>query len=203
MRLRWGVLVGLLTVLALAGGGSAAWATDGGSTSGGPTHTRSSGDGPTLVGVGEPGDTPFTQEQAEKFAKCMRANGIPDFETPKVTEPEGDKPGRIESTLPRDVDPETARKATEKCAEAGGLPKPVKPSAADVKKLKQYAKCIQENGIENFPTPEADGRLEFPEGIDPDSEEFQAAEKACQKYAPRHGKKTVHKGDGEKALHVA
>ncbi|GAA3386745.1 hypothetical protein [Cryptosporangium minutisporangium] len=198
MRLKLGVVVGAFTVLALAGGGSAAWASDGG----GPTHNRSSEPGKaSLVAVTEGGEAPFTQEKAEQFAKCMRANGLPGFETPKVNPPRGDEPGRVESILPKDVDPETARKATEKCAPAA----PAKPklSASEVKKLKRYAQCMRENGVENFPTPRADGSLRLPEGIDPKGSEFQAAEEACEKYAPARRSKRVHSSSGGETVRHA
>jgi len=197
MRLKLSLVVGALTVLALAGGGSAAVASEGG----GPTHDSSSGRGETsVVSVGEAGDRPFTQEQAEKFAKCVRANGVPGFRTPKVTPPSGDTAGRMESVLPKDVDPEAARKATEKCAPA--LPGKPKVSASSLKKLKRYAKCMRENGVENFPTPRADGSLRLPESIDPESDEFTSAEEACDEYAPGHGVKRRHSKGGEPVLHA-
>lgn len=199
MRLKLVVLVGTMTVLALAGGGSAAMASDGG----GPTHNTSPDPGEAVASIGIASDGPLTQADAEKLAKCMRANGIPDFETPKVTEPSGDEPGRIEARLPKDVDPETARKATEKCTP--GAPEKARISPSELKKLEQYAQCIRDTGIENFPSPSADGSLRLTEGIDPDSDEFKAAEEACEKYAParRIMRSERSGGPGEPVLHTA
>ncbi|GAA0263297.1 hypothetical protein GCM10009539_56560 [Cryptosporangium japonicum] len=192
MRLKLGVVVGVMTVLALAGGGSAAMASEGG----GPTHDSSSEPGDRVASIGIASVKPISSAEIKKFTTCMRANGLPDFEAPTVTPPSGDEPGRVESVLPKDVDPEVARKATEKCAPA----KP-RPSAAQVKKLKRYAKCMRENGVENFPTPSADGSLRLSkDDVDPESDDFKAAEEACKKYAPaRRVKERHHASGGERA----
>jgi hypothetical protein len=50
-----------------------------------------------------------------------------------------------------------------------------------------YSECMRENGVAEFPDPEQDGegmRLGLPEGIDPESEEFKAAEEACEDLTP-------------------
>jgi len=198
MRLKLGLLVGAMTVVALAGGSSAAMASDGG----GPTHSTSSERGETVAAIGIAIDGPLTQADAEKLAKCVRASGIPGFETPKVTPPRGGEPGLLETRLPKDVDPKTARKATEKCF-TGAVPAKPRISKSDVKKLKRYAKCIRDNGIEDFPTPGADGSLRLTREINPESEEFQAAEEACEKYAPtRHVKRSERARAGEPILHA-
>jgi hypothetical protein len=51
-----------------------------------------------------------------------------------------------------------------------------------------FSACMRENGIGKFPDPEADGSISFDpgtSGIDVDSPQFQAAEKACAKLMPR------------------
>jgi hypothetical protein len=50
-----------------------------------------------------------------------------------------------------------------------------------------YSECMRDNGIEEFPDPElSEGRmgLALPKGIDPESEEFKAAEEACEDMRP-------------------
>ena len=50
-----------------------------------------------------------------------------------------------------------------------------------------YSACMRENGVAEFPDPEQDGggvRLGLPEGMDPESEEFKAAEEACEDLMP-------------------
>ncbi|MFG1920519.1 hypothetical protein [Cryptosporangium sp. NPDC048952] len=184
MRLKLGLLVGVMTVLALAGGGSAAMASE---------NPPDSGE----ASIGIASERPFSQADIAKFTKCMRANGIPDFEAPTVTPPSGDEPGHVESRLPKDVDQDVVRKATEKCAPG----RPAKARPADVKKLKRYAKCMRENGVENFPTPSADGSLRLSKDeIDPESDEFKAAEEACEKYLPARRVKARHSSTGDKPI---
>ncbi|WP_051325598.1 hypothetical protein [Glycomyces tenuis] len=54
-----------------------------------------------------------------------------------------------------------------------------------------YSECMRENGIEDFPDPEQEGEggmsLSLPEDIDSGSEEFKAAEEACEELMPGPG----------------
>ncbi|MEV3935330.1 hypothetical protein AB0K52_05040 [Glycomyces sp. NPDC049804] len=54
-----------------------------------------------------------------------------------------------------------------------------------------YSECMRDNGVEEFPDPDLDGEgrmgLSLPEGLDPESEEFQAAEDACEDLRPGPG----------------
>jgi hypothetical protein len=50
-----------------------------------------------------------------------------------------------------------------------------------------YSECMRDNGIEDFPDPEiSEGRmgLALPKGLDPESDEFKAAEEACEDLQP-------------------
>lgn len=59
-------------------------------------------------------------------------------------------------------------------------------ASADSDPALKYAQCMRENGVPNFPDP-VDGRIMVtPEsGLDPNSPAFQAAQEACQDYAPQ------------------
>jgi hypothetical protein len=54
-----------------------------------------------------------------------------------------------------------------------------------------YSECMRENGITEFPDPEENGEggvgLSLPEGIDPQDEDFKAAEEACEDMMPGPG----------------
>ena len=52
----------------------------------------------------------------------------------------------------------------------------------------EYAQCMRQHGVPNFPNP-VDGHIMLSpaSGIDPDSPTVQAAAAACAKYAPRGG----------------
>jgi hypothetical protein len=120
------------------------------------------------------------------FAKCMRANGLPEF-------PDPDAGGGIMFGGPNaKIDPNSAeyKKAAEKCAAyaPSGQPNLGSPqdqwSSAD--KLK-YAKCMRESGVPSFPDPDASGGFAFGKdaGVDPESPQFKAAEKTCAQYKPQ------------------
>jgi hypothetical protein len=54
-----------------------------------------------------------------------------------------------------------------------------------------YSECMRDNGIADFPDPDLDGEggmgLSLPEGLDPESEEFKAADEACADLQPGPG----------------
>ncbi|MFB9658383.1 hypothetical protein ACFQS3_19265 [Glycomyces mayteni] len=51
-----------------------------------------------------------------------------------------------------------------------------------------YSECMRENGVPDFPDPEQNGDggvgLSLPEGLDPEDEDFKAAEAACEDQMP-------------------
>ncbi len=56
-------------------------------------------------------------------------------------------------------------------------------------KAVQYAQCMRKNGVPNFPGPNANGDFLFKDGpggngVNPNSAQFQAAQKACKSLAP-------------------
>ncbi|QKG18404.1 hypothetical protein [Actinomadura verrucosospora] len=132
------------------------------------------------------------EAKMRKFAQCMRDNGV-DMQDPKD--------GRVEIRAsakpsagggPMRTDP-TIEAAQKKCAHLmpnGG--KPSKPSAAELARMRAYSKCMRDHGITAFPDPNPDGGMQLRAGkgtgIDPQSQTFKAADKACQKYQPGDGK---------------
>lgn len=154
------LVLGALLLVGLAGCSSAADPTGGGAAEG------------------------STKEAVLKYAQCMRENGVPDFQDPKF-----DENGEIEDlSLPKGVDEETAEGAHEKCAKylpnGGGAPE--KMNAEDLAKFQEYAKCMRENGVPEFPDPDSNGRLRV-DGIDMTSAEYQAANEKCQHLTPGSG----------------
>ncbi|GAA0560469.1 hypothetical protein [Actinomadura livida] len=142
------------------------------------------------------------QEKMREFAQCMRDNGV-DMPDPsddgRVTIRKSGGPGRGGGP---GGDDEIAA-AQEKCRHLmpnGGKPPKMKPE--DVAKLRAYAKCMREHGIADFPDPNPDGgmltRAEPGGGTEPGSREFEAAHKACAKYAPGGGehRRTTGKDGG-------
>ncbi|TDC95323.1 hypothetical protein [Actinomadura sp. 7K507] len=143
-------------------------------------------------GSGGPGATAGAASDKEKmreFAQCMRDNGVdmPDpSEDGKVTMAQSARPGEARGG-PGGNDRVAA--AQEKCRHLmpnGGKPKKMKPE--DVAKMRAFSKCMRDNGISRFPDPDSDGRMLLKAGpgtgIDPESSEFKAAQKACAKLRP-------------------
>ncbi|WP_408895839.1 hypothetical protein ACJ5H2_13065 [Nocardioides sp. R1-1] len=112
------------------------------------------------------------------FAACMRENGVP------MDDP---KPGAGGGLLinGKEVDPETARAAEEKCHH---LIEDVLPDAEDMKvdpeqkeAMLAQAACMRERGWD-IPDPQFDGgqvRAELGGGVDPTDPEFQKDHAAC------------------------
>lgn len=111
-------------------------------------------------------------EQAElDFYACMREQGV------DMPDPDPGEPG-VQLRLPPD-DPD-APAALEECRPLlpnGG--EPPETNADQLESLRAFTECLRENGID-MPDPNADGGLSMPEGVNPQSPEFQAAMTECQ-----------------------
>jgi hypothetical protein len=120
-----------------------------------------------------------------EFAKCMRANGIPEFPDPETSDKR-----RFSVTIPDGTPKETVDKAMEACRAFmpnGGRPGRVDP--AITAKLRELSRCMRANGVPDFPDPSADGGIQLRRekdgsGIDPESAAFKKAEEACKKFRP-------------------
>jgi hypothetical protein len=70
-----------------------------------------------------------------------------------------------------------------------------------------YSACMRKNGVPKFPDPNAEGRFQIQggpgTGIDPNSPQFKAAEKACQRFMPRGGDETLDPKEQAKNLRKA
>jgi hypothetical protein len=134
------------------------------------------------------------QAKLVAYAKCMRANGVPDFPEPVE--------GAIEfrSHNGSGPDPESAqfKSADAKCHKLmpeGGKPSPQQRKQAEERALKVSA-CMRSHGVPNFPEPEfgqgGGVRLHLKAGaggLDLRSPQFQAAAKACAQYFGPRGSK--------------
>lgn len=68
-----------------------------------------------------------------------------------------------------------------------------------------YSACMRKNGVPKFPDPDSEGRLRGIKagpgtGIDPESAQFTAAAKACQKLAPKAPSPAQQAEDREQLL---
>ncbi|MFI7130141.1 hypothetical protein ACIBQ1_30915 [Nonomuraea sp. NPDC050153] len=170
---RGGALAGLLACVAL---GAVACAG-----SEGPARTVASV-APQVGGTASQAATD-SKGDALAFAKCMRANGMPDFPDPK--------PGKGPAFSPELVN-SPQFKAAEKSCKQFQPPAPAEPPAIEdswpVSDKLKYAKCMRENGVPSFPDPDDNGGFVFPQNgtVDPASEQFEKAEQACKQYQPQN-----------------
>ena len=150
--------VGLLAIATLVSGivvagcggssGSTTAATVAGAST--PASTLASGGATTSAGSTAPGDVP---SQALAFARCMRANGVPNFPDPQ--------PGRglMFSASGLNLGAPAVQAAQVKCRKllpGGGPPVPgsqTHPSAQTLEKLRMIAQCMRQHGVPQFPDP--------------------------------------------------
>lgn len=117
------------------------------------------------------------------FSRCMRDNGLAGYPDP---DPNGRSGAGHEAFDPNDP---KVRAATEKCRSllpGGGQHKAPNPEA--IKQLVAFAQCMRDNGVRDFPDPNADGS--FPRSAEQGAHNdprFQAASEKCRKNLPQHG----------------
>jgi hypothetical protein len=125
-----------------------------------------------------------------KFSACMRSHGVPNF-------PDPDSKGRILITSGVDanghktgVDTNSpqfarARNACQKFQPNGGRPSAAQ-QAQEQQAMLKFAHCMRSHGVPNFPDPKAGGQLVLgnKSGVDPNTPQFRAAQKTCQKLVP-------------------
>jgi hypothetical protein len=123
---------------------------------------------------------------AVAYAECMRENGVPEFPDPV------DGGTQLQATPGSGLDPNSpewkaAQRACQDLAPAGTQSGGSPPAAVQAQVL-DYAKCIRENGVPDFPDPSFEGgavQLQPGSGVDPSSQQFQSAQRACQDKAPQ------------------
>ncbi|SEG04323.1 hypothetical protein SAMN04489712_1038 [Thermomonospora echinospora] len=126
------------------------------------------------------------QERVRQFAKCMRENGV-DMPDPEVGPDGGIKLRMRAESGQKGAGEEESRAAMNKCRKYmpnGG--KPQKLSPQDQEKLRQFARCMREHGVKmDDPRPEGGIVISRKKGDGLSDEEFEAAQRACQKFQPR------------------
>lgn len=124
------------------------------------------------------GDSPGGDVAA--FGKCMRDAGFSWW-------PDPDNSGRINASPPAGtrVDEEKLSKAQQECSSKYMNPTQAPAmSAADIQTLKGYSKCMRENGLPNFPDPDANGKIDLGGAhVQDNTPEWKKASEACQKFA--------------------
>ncbi|HEY2200432.1 MAG TPA: hypothetical protein VGH56_00985, partial [Solirubrobacteraceae bacterium] len=164
------------------------------SSSGGVAHlgTSTSGSGGGSSSSSRESGAP-TQQKMVAYSRCMRTHGVPEFPEPtegKLLVRSSDHNGHVTGVNPESAQFKTASKACEKLAPNGGKPPSAAEQAKAQEKALKFSQCMRTRGVPSFPDPEFShgggavrirlgGKKGGPSGIDPNSPQFQAAQKAC------------------------
>ncbi|MCD0442491.1 hypothetical protein LO763_02495 [Glycomyces sp. A-F 0318] len=136
-------------------------------------------------------------EEALAYSECMRDNGIAEFPDPEQQSGGGISLGLTEAVDPESEEFQAAAKACEDLMPGPGEGETIDPEVYEA--LVEYSECMRENGVAEFPDPEPGGgiRMTGDMGFDPQSEEFQAAEAACEDLRPEGRGGPVNSGEDE------
>jgi hypothetical protein len=124
---------------------------------------------------------PAGQEQAVKYAQCMRAHGVPDF-------PDPDPSGQFRGLGHEQRDNPKFRSAQQACrglAPGGEHEKLGDP--ASVNQVRKFAQCMRAHGLPDFPDPDAQGRLRGAGHEQQGDPKYRAAFEACRAKLPGGG----------------
>jgi hypothetical protein len=121
------------------------------------------------------------QQAALAFAQCMRDNGVPDF-------PDPDADGRFRGLGHEQESDPKFRGAQEACRElAPGGEHENFGDPAFVEQMREFSQCMRDNGLPDFPDPDADGRLRGVGHERQGDPKFRAAMETCRQKLPGGG----------------
>jgi hypothetical protein len=145
------------------------------------------------------------EEKMRAFAQCMRDHGIEMQDPEVVTDENGGTRTKVQigpgpSGAPKGEggpapNDEVFKKAEQECRplmpQGGQLGQG--PSPQDEEDMRNFSKCMRENGVENFPDPQPGGGIAIsPEnGINPEDPAFKEAEKKCEELMPKRREKVT------------
>ena len=120
-------------------------------------------------------------EAGKRYAQCMRDNGVPDF-------PDPDPSGEFRGAGHEQQDDPKFRAALEKCqALAPGAEHRNTRDPAFVEQMRRYSQCMRDNGVPDFPDPDASGQLRGSGHENRGDPKFSAAMEKCRQSLPGGG----------------
>jgi hypothetical protein len=147
--------------------------------SGGTDDGVASAGGGTAKASASPSQSLDPQEAALKFAQCMRQHGV------DMPDPDGSGRIQIKSKKGDQQKTQNAMKACEKYMQGGRQGNPDDPKVRD--QMLKFAQCMRQHGV-NVPDPQPGEGITM--RVEKGSEaKMEAAQKACQQYAPGGGAK--------------
>ena len=145
-----------------------------------------------------PGASTNPEDAMLAFAQCMRDHGIEAFPDPQSGGRMTIGGGPGQAIDPGSEEFQAAQEACQSILENSGFGGQRELSQEQLDQMVEFAQCMRDNGID-MPDPQADGGVRVQVrgqagqggagkgGIDPQSEEFQAAMEACQDKLPAFG----------------
>lgn len=160
------LLMALAVTLAACGGGSST--SDPSTTSG----AASSG------GSSSSGASNSLEQQALKYAQCMRSHGVTNYADPTPGKSVGIGQSGIDTNSPTY---QAAASACQKYQPTTGNNANQGPNSQVQSQQLKFAECMRKHGVPNFPEGNSGGGQQSITnyGIDPNSPTFQAANRAC------------------------
>ena len=119
-------------------------------------------------------------------SRCMRGHGYPNFPDP-VQQPDGrwDWPPVVDHLSVSTACDDLVRQAKSASRQTDRK----KVDAATLAKLRQYAQCMREHGVADWPDPNDVGAFKVPARLQPRSAEalWGPADRQCQRFVPPGG----------------
>jgi hypothetical protein len=127
--------------------------------------------------------TPVDRQEAGRlFAQCMRDNGVPDFADPDASS------GGFRGGGHENQDDPKFRAALEKCQDqAPGGEHQNTGDPETVEQMRAFSQCMRDNGLPDFPDPDADGRLRGVGHERQDDPNYRSAMETCREKLPGGG----------------
>lgn len=137
---------------------------------------RGNGDG----GTADATPTLTIQDRALTYTQCMRSHDVR-MDDPQV---QGNRIqlGKIENTDQAVI--QAAEQACQQYKPGGGANG--NPPAEKIELLQQLARCMRDHGVENFPDPDASGKMPVNDSVTKDPQ-FEQAQSNCSKARAQTG----------------
>lgn len=119
-------------------------------------------------------------EAGRAYAQCIRDNGVPDF-------PDPDANGQLRGPAHEKQSDPNFRAAQEKCRNLAPGGQHQRSDPATVEQMRAFSQCMRDNGLPDFPDPDADGRVRGPGHEQQDTPTFRAAMQTCRQKLPGGG----------------
>jgi hypothetical protein len=110
----------------------------------------------------------------------MRANGVPDF-------PDPDANGQLRGAGHEQQDDPEFRAALAKCRALAPGAEHEQTDPATAEQMREFSQCMRDNGLPDFPDPDADGQLRGVVHEDQGDPKFSAAMEICRAKLPGGG----------------